>query len=61
MSLKDAKGLELVMQWTIKVLFFYHKVIYNIIQKCENMKQYFKKSLIECDEANSYPSAGVSL
>lgn len=44
-----------------KSSFFYPKVIYNIIQKCENMKQYFKKSLIECDEANSYPSADVSL
>lgn len=44
-----------------KSSFFYPKVIYNIIQKCENMKQYFKKSLIECDDANSYPSADVSL
>ena len=44
-----------------KSSFFYPKVIYNIIQECENMKQYFKKSLIECDEAKSYPSAGVSI
>ena len=33
MSLKDAKGLELVMQWTIKVLFFCLKIIYNITQR----------------------------
>lgn len=44
-----------------KSSFFYPKVIYNIIQECENMKQYFKEILIECDDANSYPSAGVSL